>query len=311
MNTSTERLATFTEENLPDLDEVVLGALELFSETELPSIDFKQFEHPLVVGSVNGAAAGELLFADINAVFADESDYVQKLEADPNIDGAFLISASGAKHAVPIAEELERRYIKTVLITNNENAPAKAHVMPDDVYVFPKNREPYTYNTSTYMGMMLSKTKEDPGAIKTRLETEIAPLIPDNLADFKAYCLIIPPQYNAMAAMFRTKFDELFGPEVVGRVFTTEQMKHAKTVVDSPQECFVTFGTSEHQFGHPESRIAIPLPEEHDLVTMIATGYYFIGHIQKQFPPFFKRDIAQYVEAASKIFGSTINVIVE
>ena len=311
MGTYTDRLQRFTETDLPDLDEVVLGALELFAETDVPEINFREFSHPLVVGSVNGAAAGELLFGDLNAVFANESDYERKLKTDRGIDGAFLISASGSKHAIVIAAELERQQIKTVLITNNPEAPAKQYLHADNVYVFPKNREPYTYNTSTYMGMMLSKTKEDSQSVSEFLLGQVEPLVPKKLTDYKAFCLIIPPEYDAMAAMFRTKFDELFGPELVGRIFTSEQMKHAKTVVDSPHECFVTFGEVDHLFGHPDSRIHIPLPSGHGLVTMLATGYYFIGHIQKQFPPFFKRDIAKYVESASHIFGSPISVIVE
>ncbi len=311
MSKYTERLKTFTEDNLPDLDEVVLGALELFAETELPEIDFSQFKRPLVVGSVNGAAAGELLFTDRNAVFADESDYIQKLTTTSDIDGAFLISASGSKHAISISQELKTRNIETILITNNPTAPASEFISNENINVFPRNREPYTYNTSTYMSMLLSKTKEDPAKIYEYIENTVKPLIPNNLTDFKAFCLVIPPEYNAMAAMIRTKFDELFGPEVVGRVFTTEQMKHAKTVVDSKNECFVTFGNPENDFGHDGSRINIPLPDNHDLVAMLAIGYFFVGHIQKQFPPFFKNDITNYVKSASEIFGSDINVIVE
>ncbi|MCL4357545.1 hypothetical protein M1512_01455, partial [Patescibacteria group bacterium] len=34
------------------------------------------------------------------------------------------------------------------------------------VHVFPKNRETYTYNTSTYMSMILSYTRENPSQIK-------------------------------------------------------------------------------------------------------------------------------------------------
>lgn len=307
----TEVLQNFTEDNLPELDEVVMGALDLFDHVAVPEVDFSLFKRPLVVGSVNGAAAGELIFADQNAVFANESDYQQKLDVNTDIDGAFLISASGSKHALPIAADLQSRNIRTILVTNNEAAPAKEHIAEGDVFVFPKNREPYTYNTSTYMGMMIAKTKEDPGALLTFLHNEVKHSIPDDLSKYKAFCIIIPPEYNAMAAMFRTKFDELFGPELVGRVFTTEQMKHAKTVVYSEAECFVSLGGTALEFGHPDSRLTLSLPEGHDLVAVLATGYYFIGHIQKQFPPFFKRDIKRYVASASKIFGSEIPVIVE
>jgi hypothetical protein len=304
-------LEKFTIDSIPDLDVVTLGALELFAETSVPVVDFKQFNRPLVVGSVNGAIAGELIFSDANSVFADESDYLEKISVNADIDGAFLLSASGAKHAIVIARELTERGIDTVLLTNNNEAPAAQYLQKENVHTFPKNREPYTYNTSTYMGMMLSKTHEDPIALISFIQNQVLPTIPDNLSKYKAFCLIIPPHYNAMSAMFRTKFDELFGPELVGRSFTTEQMKHAKTVVLSDKECFLAFGEENTMFGLPENRITIPLPEGHNLATMLAITYFVIGYIQKQFPPYFKRDIAKYVEGASNIFGAKIDVIVE
>src|SRR5690348_13359996 len=95
MGINLDTVKTFTENELPDLDVVTLAALELFEQTELPQVDFKEFKRPLVVGSGNAAVTGKLVFNDVDAVFADESSYVQKLASIPSIDGAFLISASG------------------------------------------------------------------------------------------------------------------------------------------------------------------------------------------------------------------------
>jgi hypothetical protein len=183
-------LQTFTLSSLPDLDAVTIGALQLFAETPLPEVDYRQFSRPLVVGSGNAAVAGKILFNDVDAVFADESSYMQKLETHTAIDGAFLISASGSKHAVSIVKELVSRSIPTILLTNNEFAPAKEFLPEEASFVFPKNREPYTYNTSTYMGMLLSKTKEDPSFIESYIEREVLPRIPHNLNSYGAYYLI-------------------------------------------------------------------------------------------------------------------------
>lgn len=303
---------TFTEDDLPTLDEAVLGALELFFDIELPVPTLTTFNRSLVVGSGNARATAELLFAGQDAVFADESDYEQKLAAHPDLDGAWLVSASGAKHAVLIAKDLAARGLSTKLLTTAAEAPAAAVVGEGNVYVFPKNREPYTYNTSTYMGMLLAQSREDTAAILNHLEDHVQPLIPGNLAAYRAFCFIIPPEYNAMAAMFRTKFDELFGPELVGRIFTSEQIKHAKTVVRTSDECFISFGDPAAEvIAGPGGHMAVPLPREHGPVTLLALGYYIIGHIQKQHPPFFMRDIAAYCEQASSVFGSTVQVIVE
>ena len=48
--------------------------------------------------------------------------------------------------------------IATILFTTNKDAPAKKFVKK--TLVFPKQREPYTYNTTTYLSMILASTKE-------------------------------------------------------------------------------------------------------------------------------------------------------
>jgi len=304
-----DTLESFTLETLPDLDVVTLGALELFSSTPLPQVDFHRFARPLVVGSGNAAITGRLLFDDVDAIFADETNYLDKLEQFPQIDGAFLLSASGSKHAVPIAEMLSKSEIETVLLTNNEEAPAAAYAA--QTYVFPKNREPYTYNTSTYMGMLLSKTKEDASLIAAHLINEVGPIIPHDLASYGAFYLILPEAFALMREMFQTKFDELFGPKIVGRIFSYEQTKHAKTVIKREDELFISFGVENEFFGDPAHRLFVPLPSSASYAAMMATAYFVIGAIQKQHHPFYKERIAQYAKETSEAFGSTITPIVE
>jgi hypothetical protein len=306
-----EILETFTIETLPGLDVVTRGALELFESTVLPEVDYAKFKRPLIVGSGNAAVAGKLIFDDVDAVFADESSYLQKLSTIDTIDGAYLISASGGKHAITIAEELKKRNIETILLTNNQNAPAKATVGEASTFVFPKNREPYTYNTSTYMGMLLSKTFEDERTILDFINVEVIPKIPQNLTAYDAFYLIVPEHFTEVREMFETKFNELFGPKLMARVFTLEQTKHAKTVIPLENELFVCFGVENTLFGNDENRLHIPLPEDADYAAMMAIGYVFIGHIQKQFPSYYKDRVVEYCNETSAMFGSTINPIVE
>src|SRR3989338_919806 len=182
---------------LINLDQGVLNALQLFQEQKLPSLKFPTFKRPLVVGSGNAAAAGKILFQDIDAVFADESNYVQKLKAIKSIDGAILISASGGKHAPIIAKELQRRKKKIILLTTNVNAPTREYV--DEMNVFPKLPEPYTYNTSTYLGMILSKTKENPQYILKNLQKIKIPL---TLKHYDSFFIIVPPEFDLIREMF-------------------------------------------------------------------------------------------------------------
>lgn len=292
-------------DKLIDLDECVLNALELFSKEKLPKLDFK-FKRPLVVGSGNAAATGRIMFEKTDAVFADESNFEMKLKAVEEIDGVVLISASGGKHAPIIAKKAKELGKKVVLLTNNEKALAKE--FSDEVHVFPKNTEPYTYNTSTYMGMILAGTKEGPINILNFIKEKIDKLNLPDFGTYKGYFLIVPEEFEGIKRMLQVKFIELFGRRIARDVETFEYMKHAATVVPS-NELFISFGKEDKVNG--KERLFIPLPNDADYGAMMAIAYYVIGKIQKAYPAWFKDNIENYTKEASKIFGQEIKPIVE
>lgn len=301
---------TFTEKDLPDLDVVTLAALQLFSEISLPELPKGTFKHPLVVGSVNALAAGIMAFSDENAVFADESTFQQALKNNPSIDGIYLISASGSKHAITIAEVVSDRNLPCILITNNPNAPAAVDLPPKNVVCFPRNREPYSYNTSTYLGMVLAATKESPSDIQNSLSNVSSQLAKLSTAH-TAYTFILPSSSGPITSMVRVKFDELFGPKLVGRAFTEEEVKHAKTIVGGGEEVFISIGVTNKHYGTEDNRISISLPEGARYGTILATAYYVVGHIQRLHPPYFKQGIEAYVTQLSEVFNQPFSVIVE
>ncbi len=299
------------EEDIINLDESVVNALRLFEENKMPALNFSFYKKPIVLGSGNAAVTGKILFNDSDAVFADESNYIKKLDTIEGIDGAVLISASGGKHAPIIAKELKKRNIPCFLLTCNENAEAKKYIDRDKVFVFRKNPEPYTYNTSTYLGMVLAKTGENAKEIHEFIKEKVDFLIPSNLKKYDAYFFVVPEDFDNVKEMFSTKFDELFGGRIKGRCFTPEQTKHAKTVVPYENELFVSFGYENKDYGEKENRVNIPLPENASYAAIIAIGYYVIGKIQEKHEPYFKENIEKYVKFASKVWGEKIRVIAE
>lgn len=306
-----DMLKTFDINSLPNLDIVTLGALELFMSEGLPTLDLGNYKKPMVVGSVNAFFTGKILFENAEAVFANESDYKQKFENYSGIDGVIIISASGSKHAIEMSEFFKKKKIETRLLTNNVNASAKKYIDDDKFFVFPKNREPYTYNTSTYMGMILGHTGEDPKKIYNFLQKKIDNIIPDNFADYDSYYFILPSKFDTIRDMFLTKFDEILQPEISGRVFTVDQCMHAKNVVLSPKECFISFDYKNKDYGVKDARLSIPLPKNADYGTLMAVAYYVIGKIQSQYPPYFQDNVEDYMKRASKIFGYELKSIVE
>lgn len=273
------------------LNEVVLDALDLHASYPLPRLDFGPARLRLVVASGNALPTGAVLFHGARCLFADEGQYRQVLRANPEVDAAVVISASGEKHAPGIVKDLLRRRLPTHLLTCAPASRAARLLPPERVFATRANAEPITYNTSTYLGMMLARTRENPARIKQHLLRRVRPLIPD-LRRYAAFYLMVPAQFDLVRPMFLTKFDELFGPRLVGRCYTLEQTFHAKTVVPWDKELFISFGVDNRWFG--TRRLAIPLPERAGFAAMVATGYYVIGHIQQQFPPWFMRHASRY-----------------
>lgn len=139
--------------NLPTLDTIVLDTIDTYQQAEnLPEIDLSHFQLPLVVGSGNGIATGKILFRNVPAFFASESEVEEKLRNIPSIEEVVVVSASGEKHAPIILELAKKMGKKTFLISSSPSSSAKD--IADETFVFPKITEPYTYNTSTYFGYL-------------------------------------------------------------------------------------------------------------------------------------------------------------
>ncbi len=290
---------SFSESDIPNLDVAVLAALELFNDVKVPAVKIN-FKRPLVVGSGNAASVGRILFSDTDAIFADESNFKKKLKS---ADGVVLISASGGKHSPLIAREAKKARKKVVLLTNNSDSAAAK--ISEEVFVFPKNREPYTYNTSTYLGMILGKTRENPSAIRdfiSRLKINSSKL------KSKKFYFLVPNEFEEIIPMLNVKFIELFGRNVARDFGTFESVKHAHTLIRS-DELFISFGEENKIFG--KSRMFVPLPSRADYGTMLAVGYYLIGKIQATHQAYFKENVGEYVDFISKVFGEKIGVIVE
>ena len=306
-----ELLQTFDLTNLPTLDTVVLGALEMLAAEPVPRLELS-CRRPLVVGSGNAEATGRIIFADTDAAFASESTVDTKLAAIADIDEVIVVSASGGKHAPIIARKARDAGKHVTLLTNTPNSPAQQALTSDELtaFVYPKNREPYTYNTSTYLSMILGKTGENPAAIADFIRTHIDTLQLPDLSRYTKYYLIVPPQFEGVIRMLNVKFIELFGRNIARDIETSEYVRHATTVAPS-DELFISFGEPNTMWGDPAHQLNVPLPADADYAAMVAIGYYIVAHIQKAQPPYFADNIAAYCQFISGVFGESITPIVD
>lgn len=304
-----EQMAKFDEENLPTLDEVVMWALELFIANPPSKLDISEFKKPLIAWSGNAIVTARNIFSKTDAIFCDETQIDEYLDKD--IDWLIICSSSGDKHAIVFAQKAKNKWIKTKLLTCNPKAWTIDIIGLENTVITLKNREPYTYNTSTYMWWMFAVTWEKPQEIKDFIEKEIdSKLKTIDFSKYKAYLMVIPDKLGWINEMFVRKFFELFWRHLARDVFTFEQVKHSITVHPCDGELAFSFG--EWDFYFVWDRINFPLPVKSDLATMMTIGYYVIWKIQKSIPPYYKNNIKTYLENTWKSeFGKWLKVIVD
>lgn len=290
-----------------DLDEDVIETLDFFEKNPPPSLDLNQFELPIVIGSGNGYNTGTIIFSEKAAIFADESNFKDRVESYKNavskgLKGqAVVISASGGKDSVWEIELAKKYGFHTTLITTKrESGAAKA---ADQVHASKSIDEPYTYNTSTYLGMILSAHQEDLQKIKENIQSLT---FPTNFNDYKSYTFVLPDKFVNICPMLDIKKDELFGPHLAMRAFSQGHARHAKFVNRTPEELVITVGAKNEYFGDPNHRWDIFPPNGYNYAGIMALTYFIVGKIQKSKPQWFKENIANYVsDYGPKAYGKT------
>lgn len=280
---------------IPTLDRTVLEALDFFTKTPPPTLDISKYSLPFVVGSGNAINTGKILFSGKAAIFADESNFRAIAAAyKPVIEkglitDAVIISASGEKDSVWELELAREMKLKTTLLTCKPNSTGAK--LADSVYAYKSIAEPYTYNTSTYLGMVLSSTGEKAAEVKKFIK---ALAIPAGFNDYETYTFVLPDTYLNVGPMVEIKGDELFGPHIMVRAFPQGHARHAKFVHPWEKELVITLGDENKFFGDPAHRWDIALPEHASFGTVISLTYYLCGLIQKAKPDYFMQHIAAF-----------------
>jgi hypothetical protein len=289
------------------LDKTVLKALDFFTANPPKSLNLSRFKFPLVIGSVNSYNTAKLIFTDQAAFFANESNLKKIIRNEVPLimekkmaSEIIVISASGEKDSVWELKLAKKYGLKTILFTCSPQSTAAK--IADEVFVFHKLPEPYTYNVSTYLGMILSVFGENPSLIKKSL-VRLSAALPKNFQNYHSYAFIIPDEHAALSLMIRTKQDELFGPKVSIRAFSYSEARHAKFVIRDPKELIISFEKNEY-FGNPKSRWEIKLPGHAGAGLLMCLSYYLIGLIQADRPAYFKKHIANYcLDYGYKAYG--------
>lgn len=280
-----------------NLDQATINALEFFKKNPPQKLNLKTKNFPFVVGSGNAYNTAHILFAQNPAIIASESNFKEIVENyRPLIKKglskeAVIISASGEKDSIWETKLAKKMGLKTTLITCSKDSSAAK--LADTVKDFKKLPEPYTYNVSTYMAMILASTGENPDYILKQLKRL---RLPKNFKDYQAYSFILADKYQSIAPMLEIKQRELFGPKLNIKAFSQGEARHAKYVIPWQKELVISIGEKNKHFGDENSRWDIKLPPKHDYAYMLALTYYIIGKIQEAKPDYFNNNIKNYCQ---------------
>jgi hypothetical protein len=169
-------------------------------------------------------------------------------------------------------------------------AGSSAAKIADRTLAYRKIAEPYTYNVSTYLGMILSATGEDPQAIKDAL---LALRLPSGYGSYEGYSFVLPDRFASICPMLDIKKSELFGARLSLRAFSQGHARHAKFVIPWDRELVISLGEENRCFGHPGHRWDIALPAA-DFGLVLCLTYYLVGKIQAAKPAYFKDNVEAY-----------------
>lgn len=303
-----DKLANIDENNIPNLDEVVLWALDLFSNTPDFSIPKFDFNKPVIIGSWNAKNTIKIIYDWLDVIFADENNYKEAI-ARKWVDWVIIYSASWWKHAPIIAKYAISKNIEVRLVTCNKDSETSKILDSSKITVTPKIKEPYTYNTSTYMWWILANTKENSKEMLDFIENTLSKIIPNNFANYTWFLFALPNKFAWISPLLEVKFIELFWRNIARDIKSFEELKHAVTVVPCEKELCIKFWEWDFYFNWDILDIA--LPENLWLAWFMAIWYYIVWKIQEQNKPYFKENIAKYIENLKKSdFGNWMWVIV-
>jgi len=280
-----------------NLDQAIINALEFFKKTPPQKINLKNKKFPFVVGSGNAYNTAHILFAQTPAIIASESNFKKILSSYRSLikkglsKEAVIISASGEKDSIWETELAKKMGLKTTLITASKDSSAGK--VADKVETFKKLPEPYTYNVSTYMAMILASTGEKAEYILNHINKL---KLPKDFKDYQSYSFILPDKYQSIAPMLEIKQRELFGSKLNIKSFSQGEARHAKYIIPWKKELVISVGEKNIYFGDKDSRWDISLPKNHDYAYIFSLTYYIIGKIQETKPDYFKQNIKKYCQ---------------
>jgi len=192
-------------EKIEKLDHYVIKTLKDLPEWKYPDLTIKKSERNVFIGSGDAANTAKIFAQVLGGHALNVCNYRIFFENEPGRNSdIYILNASGGKDGLKMAQWLTERNWHPKLLTNNPEPPAGKFLEPEDIFVFPANTEPPTYNISTYASMIYWLLKEDLAAIREKIKNL---KIPD-LRKYKFIFFMVQDKYEAIGRMATRKIAE-------------------------------------------------------------------------------------------------------
>jgi len=187
------------------LDYYALKAAEDLAKWEYPNLEIKKSSRNIFVGSGDADNTGRILAQNFGGCGFSVVDYKMFFENNPERDSdIYIVNASGAKDGLKMAQWLTENNWQPKLVTSNPEPPAGKFLKSEDIFVFPANIEPPTYNVSTYAAMIYGILREDVAGLADRIKNLKVP----DLRKYKFIYFLAGDKYEIVSCMAKRKVAE-------------------------------------------------------------------------------------------------------
>jgi len=286
------------------LDYYVLKALDFFEEMGDYKLLLPKSNHTLVAGSQSGYLTGRIVYRFAGRAFSHAPEVLAQHEIDSKseiLDDVTIVSATGSRNVIPIAEYALNKGLKVNVVTCTENSPVKTNFPAINDIIVPtlEEPEPPTVNTATYGGMIQGVTHENIPRISREVEALNDKLPKGGYENYGAFTVVLPDRMPEVAGMVDWKLrGEKIGRCIGSTAITlTDFMSAAITDAKEKYELYIALGLSgeerevfdqvlEHIPMDRKHYININKPDDFGPLGYLTLGYFVVGQIQKNYPGF-------------------------
>jgi hypothetical protein len=193
------------QEKIEKLDHYAIKTLESLPNWKYPELKIEKSGKNIFMGSGDAANTGKIFAQILGGRALNVCNYQIFFENEPNRDSdIYIVNASGGKDGLKMAKWLTERNWHPKLLTNNPEPPAGKYLRPEDIFVFPADKEPPTYNVSTYASMIYWLLKEDLPQIEDKIKNLEIP----DLRKYKFIFFMVQDKYETLGRMATRKIAE-------------------------------------------------------------------------------------------------------